>query len=190
MPHQKCLRAEPRQRAIGLFDQPTPIQVMTSPKLHLRTSNRSLRAEKMATWVNFLIEGEADKAAAMRISEKFPIFLTRDLDKARSMLRAHSRGTDRSGLVGSSGASRLRSVGLEPSSNFHAEYPWEHWYLAESSDVRSSVRHEVFATEFEIQGLELDWVGLCWGGDFVWDESDGWQLRTLRHGAAEQMEQD
>ena len=74
------------------------------------------------------------------------------------------------------------SRGLEPNSSFHADYPWEHWYLAEESDVRSSFRCEVYATEFEIQGLELDWIGLCWGGDFVWDES-GWQLRTLRHGS-------
>ena len=48
--------------------------------------------------------------------------------------------------------------------------------------MRSSYRCEVFATEFEIQGLELDWIGLCWGGDFVWEESGGWQLRALRHG--------
>jgi len=85
-------------------------------------------------------------------------------------------------MVGSSGAARLRAEGLEPSSSFHAEYPWEHWYLAEETDVRSSYRCEVFATEFEIQGLELDWIGLCWGGDFVWDDLIGWQLRALRHG--------
>jgi DUF2075 family protein len=54
--------------------------------------------------------------------------------------------------------------------------------LAEESDVRSSYRCEVFATEFEIQGLELDWIGLCWGGDFIWNELHGWQLRTLRPG--------
>lgn len=75
---------------------------------------------------------------------------------------------------------RLRAEGLEPSSSFHASYQWEHWYLSDESDVRSSYRCEVFATEFEIQGLELDWIGICWGGDFVWDERAGWQLRTLR----------
>ncbi len=53
--------------------------------------------------------------------------------------------------------------------------------MADESDVRSSFRCEVFATEFEIQGLELDWIGLCWGGDFIWDESEGWQLRAFRH---------
>jgi DUF2075 family protein len=52
--------------------------------------------------------------------------------------------------------------------------------LGERTDMRSSYRCEVFATEFEIQGLELDWIGLCWGGDFIWNESNGWLLRTLR----------
>jgi hypothetical protein len=99
----------------------------------------------------------------------------------REHLHAQRRGETRYGLVGSSGAARLRSEGLEPSSSFHAEYPWEHWYLAPSTDVRSSYRCEVFATEFEIQGLELDWIGLCWGGDMIWSGGE-WRLRTLRHG--------
>lgn len=76
----------------------------------------------------------------------------------------------------------LRAEGLEPSSTFHADYPWEHWYLAVEEDLRSSYQCEVFATEFEIQGLELDWIGLCWGGDCVWDGSREWQLRRLLSG--------
>ena len=105
-----------------------------------------------------------------RITERFPIFLSRSIDETRTRLQAQGIGVERCGLVGSSGAARLRAEGLEPNSSFHADYPWEHWYLAEQSDVRSSFRCEVFATEFEIQGLELDWIGLCWGGDFIWDQ--------------------
>jgi hypothetical protein len=157
-------------------------QINTSPALHLRTSNRSLRADQLATWVNYVLEGEADRAASLRITAKFPIFLSRNLSKTKSKLRGQGIGVNRCGLVGSSGAARLRAEGLEPSSSFHAEYPWEHWYLAEETDVRSSFRCEVFATEFEIQGLELDWIGLCWGGDFIWNDSDGWRMRSLRHG--------
>jgi hypothetical protein len=166
-----------------LFDDPSAKRrVQTSSALHLRTSHRSLRADQLATWVNFVLEGDAKGAASMGITERFPIFLSRKLDETRLKLREQGIGANRYGLVASSGAARLRAEGLEPSSTFHADYPWEHWYLAEKTDVRSSYRCEVFATEFEIQGLELDWVGLCWGGDFVWDESQGWQLRTLRHG--------
>jgi DUF2075 family protein len=71
---------------------------------------------------------------------------------------------------------------LEPNSTFHADYPWEHWYLAAEKDLRSSYRCEVFATEFEIQGLEIDWIGVCWGDDFIWNTSRGWQLRKLLPG--------
>jgi hypothetical protein len=157
-------------------------EVQTSSALHLRTSNRSLRADQLATWVNLLLDGKSDEAASLRISERFPMFLARSLDETRLKLQQQGIGIERCGLVGSSGAARLRAEGLEPNSSFHADYPWEHWYLAEESDVRSSHRCEVFATEFEIQGLELDWIGLCWGGDFVWDPLRGWQLRALRHG--------
>jgi Uncharacterized conserved protein (DUF2075) len=166
-----------------LFDDPArQKKVQTSSALHLRTSHRSLRADQLATWVNRVLEGDAAGAASLRVTQRFPIFLSRDLNETRLKLREQGIGANRYGLVGSSGAARLRVEGLEPSSTFHAGYPWEHWYLAEETDVRSSCRCEVFATEFEIQGLELDWIGLCWGGDFVWEDSQGWQLRALRHG--------
>jgi hypothetical protein len=157
-------------------------RIQTSSALHLRTSQRSLRAETLATWVNLVLDGAPDEAAALRTTAAFPIFLSRSLQMVRQELRRNTIGVSRCGLVGSSGASRLRAEGLEPNSSFHADYPWEHWYLAEETDVRSSYRCEVFATEFEIQGLELDWIGLCWGGDFIWDDCAGWQPRSLRHG--------
>jgi len=167
-----------------LFDEGTPPRkVHTNSSLHLRTSNRSLRAEQLATWVNFVIEGNAEAAAALNVTKRFPIFLSRDLDETRRTLREQRKGVSRYGLVGSSGAARLRAEGLEPSSTFHAEYPWEHWYLAGKSDLRSSYQCEVFATEFEIQGLELDWIGLCWGGDMVWNPNKGWELRKLHPSA-------
>jgi hypothetical protein len=166
-----------------LFDDSTRrMDIQTNSALHLRTSNRSLRAEKLATWVNYVVDGDAHEAASLHIAERFPIFLSRDLNLVRMKLREQGIGANRYGLVGSSAAARLRAEGLEPSSTFHADYPWEHWYLAEENDLRSSYRCEVFATEFEIQGLELDWIGLCWGGDFIWNELQGWQLRTLRSG--------
>ena len=163
-------------------DNPNAKQVVTDSTLHLRTSNRSLRAERLATWVNHVLDGHAEKAASLSIATKFPILLSRDLQQTRLKLCQQKIGNTRYGLIGSSGALRLRAEGLEPSSSFHADYPWEHWYLGDETDVRSSYTCEVFATEFEIQGLELDWVGLCWGGDFVWSEREGWQLRILRQG--------
>jgi hypothetical protein len=158
------------------------IEVRTNPELHLRTSNRSLRAEKLAVWVNHVLDGNATEAAALNIADRFPMFLSRDLNETRTKLREQRIGPIRYGLVGSSSAARLRAEGLEPNSTFHADYPWEQWYLASDTDLRSSFQCEVFATEFEIQGLELDWIGLCWGGDFVWNEPHGWKLRKLLPG--------
>ena len=155
--------------------------VNTNDVLHLRTSNRSLRAEKLAQWVNLVLEGDAESAKRINVTERFPIFLTRDLKIAKTKLHQEGIGTNRYGLVGSSGAARLRAEGLEPNSSFHADYKWEYWYLGERTDVRSSYKCEVFATEFEIQGLELDWIGLCWGGDMVWSGQQ-WLARSLRPG--------
>jgi hypothetical protein len=177
----EVLEGGPSTAGHQLFDDLTnKRQVTTNPTLHLRTSNRSLRAERLATWVNEVIEGNANKAVSLDVTTKFPIFLSRDLRQTRLKLRQQRIGNTRYGLVGSSGAMRLRADGLEPSSSFHADYQWEHWYLSDETDVRSSYKCEVFATEFEIQGLELDWIGICWGGDFVWNDSTGWQLRNLR----------
>jgi hypothetical protein len=150
-------------------------------QLHLRTSNRSLRAENLAKWVNSVISGDVATASALQITESFPILLTRDLRRMKEVLNKETRGESRSGLVASSGAARLRAEGMEPDSAFHAQYKWEHWYLAGKEDVRTSFQLEVFATEFEIQGLELDWIGLCWGGDFIWRET-GWLKRKFRPG--------
>jgi len=179
----EVLNGGPSTAGHKLFDDPSQRkEVQTNSALHLRTSNRSLRADQLAKWVNLVLDGDAEKATSLGIPTRFPIFLSRDLAETRTKLREQGIGASRYGLVGSSGAARLRSEGLEPSSSFHAEYPWQHWYLADATDVRSSFRCEVFATEFEIQGLELDWIGLCWGGDFVWNESLGWQTRRLLSG--------
>jgi len=178
----EVLEGGPSTAGHRLFGDTEQREVNTSLTLHLRTSNRSLRAEKLATWVNCVLDGDCEGAALLRITEKFPILLSRDLNQTRSTLREQGIGVNRFGLAGSSGAARLRAEGLEPSSTFHADYAWEHWYLGERTDVRSSFQCEVFATEFEIQGLELDWVGVCWGGDCIWSDANGWLLRALRPG--------
>jgi hypothetical protein len=160
-----------------------PLSLHKEQQLHLDVSVRSLKADSYATWVNHVLNGDAESAAALKAQDHFPIILTRSLADLRLLLSQNTMGSSRCGLVASSRAARLRAEGLEPDSAFHGAYPWHHWYLASQSDVRSSFQMEVFATEFEIQGLELDWIGLCWGGDLIWSSlRQAWLIRRLSPG--------
>jgi hypothetical protein len=126
-----------------------------------------------------LLAGDIGKC--QEVSSKVPVYVTREFTAAKGWLISRSRGLYRGGLVASSGGTRLRAYGIETSTSFHRSYPYDHWFLDEPQDVRSSYQLEVAATEFEIQGLELDFVGMCWGGDLVWDKKrTKWTPRVFR----------
>jgi len=159
------------------------LSIQPEPALHLDVCLRSFRAQRVSEWVDAVLICDAPKAAAIAADiTEFPIVLTRSLDTARAWLREHTRGLRRCGLVASSGAVRLRPHGLELSSGFRQGNRdiYVHWFLAHPPDVRSSNQLEVAASEFECQGLELDWVGVCWGGDFTFDNpAGGWSFRSF-----------
>jgi len=95
-------------------------------------------------------------------------------------LRAEARGERRAGLVGSSGAKRLRAEGLGVEVPHMDAGAVARWFLDRwPEDVRASDALETMATEFACQGLELDAVGLCWGGDLV-RLGAAWQVRDFR----------
>ena len=148
---------------------PTIERVCADDSLHLKVAVRSIRAQKTSDWVNAVVVG--DQAGAWAIAESLAERpqLTRNLALARDWLSQKRRGFTRAGLVGSASAMRLRADGMEPSFDFHRRFDWENWFLDDDDDVRCSSRLEVFATQFEVQGLELDWVGVCWGEDLTWD---------------------
>ena len=158
------------------------LSIQPEPALHLDVCLRSFRAQRVSEWVEAVLSGDATKAAGIMADiREFPIVLTRSLATARAWLQEHTRGLRRSGLVASSGAIRLRPYGLELSSGFRQGNRdiYVHWFLAHPPDVRSSNQLEVAASEFECQGLELDWVGMCWGGDFTFDNPEGWSFRSF-----------
>jgi hypothetical protein len=136
------------------------LDVKVHEHLHLSVSVRSFRAEKLSDFVGAVVAREADAACSLyeQIKATYPIKLTRDLGAARSWLRKQARGSERVGLVASSGASRLKPL--------HEKIDATYWLLNGKEDVRSSHYLEDPATEFDIQGLELDWVGVCWDADF------------------------
>ncbi len=147
-------------------------EVLTSD-LHLATSIRSFRAENLSNFISHVIDGDVEAARRVKMDLlNYPLFITRDLAAARRWLRLRRRGTEKAGLLASSNAVRLKPHGvfvkakIEPSK----------WFLASPEDVRSSDALEDAATEFDVQGLELDWACLCWDANFRY--VNGW--KTLR----------
>ncbi len=145
--------------------------------LHLGVSIRSFRAEALSKFVGFVVDNKPDQARItyQAIADKYPIFLTRSLAEARSWLRTKARGSERYGLIASSGANRLRPDGIWTKSKIDAPV----WFLNDKTDVRSSYYLEETASEFDIQGLELDWVCVGWDADFRRGDSD-WQHFSFR----------
>jgi Uncharacterized conserved protein (DUF2075) len=145
--------------------------------LHLAVSVRSFRAEKLSEFVGAVVAGEVDEAKQLSqaIKASYPIALTRSLGQARQWLRDQARGSERIGLVASSGASRLKPEGI----NVHEKISATTWFLNDKDDVRSSYYLEDPATEFDIQGLELDWVGICWDADFRFVDGS-WRYHSFR----------
>lgn len=139
--------------------------------LHLSVSMRSFRAEKVSFFVKSLLDLNVDevKETLSSISENYPIMLTRDLAKAKKWLKQKSRGTERYGIVVSSQAQRLKPLAIDVKSPMNPV----NWFLEGKDDVRSSYYLEDVATEFHVQGLELDWACVTWDGDLRYSES-GW----------------
>jgi len=161
---------------------PGALAVQTEEALHLRINLRSFRAQRVTEWVESVLRLKPQRAAELAGKLKaFPLVMTRSLATAREWLRSKTRGRRRCGLVACSGALRLRAEGIELSSGFRQgnRDMYVHWFLAEPPDVRSSNQLEAAASEFECQGLELDWVGVCWGGDLTHDTRTGWQYRCF-----------
>ena len=132
--------------------------------MHLAISMRSFRAERVSEFVGHLISNRPvdAKNAYLDIKNNYPIVMTRSLDVARKWLKEKAQGTELYGLIASSGAIRLKPEGL----NIKAKISPAEWFLNGFEDVRSCQYLEDVATEFDIQGLELDWAGVCWDADF------------------------
>jgi hypothetical protein len=155
-------------------DQEKLSWVTTDARLHLSASVRSYRCLATTRWVNALLDGRVEEA--LRIASDaadFPIFMTRSLDDARCWLLEKARGHRRCGLVASSGARRLRADGLGVMLSANELADVANWYLLPKGDIRSSYALEVAANEYTCQGLEIDYVGICWDGDMLWDQPGG-----------------
>ena len=165
--------------------------IMTSSKckpvkeLYLSTSIRSFRSEKQSEFIDNLLANNPEKAKQIykAMKKDYPIYLTRDLNKAREYVRVKVRGSQRSGIIACSSAQRLKPEGIYVSTNIDVE----NWFLAPKDDLRSSNALEIVASEFKVQGLEIDYSIVCWDADLrrknnEWDyysfKGTSWQRRN------------
>ena len=146
--------------------------VKRSNNLHLAVSMRSFRAEQLSHFVHHLLEGNLSQTQSLwaMLKDKYPIVITRNLNAAKDWLRKQKRGTERYGMVVSSQAQRLRPLAID----VRCKPDTVHWFLDDITDIRSSLFLEDAASEFDVQGLELDWTCLVWDGDLR-RKNNAWQ---------------
>jgi len=146
-------------------------------RLHLATSMRSFRSEKVSAFVKAVLDCEVEPARNLlrEVSKQYPIAITRDLQSAKQWVPGQARGSERYGLVASSQAQRLKPHAID----IRVEIDPVHWFLDDRRDTRSSFYLEDAATEFQIQGLELDWICLTWDADLRMD-GQAWRHHAFR----------
>jgi hypothetical protein len=151
---------ELKEKCVTKFDE----------NLHLSVSMRSFRAENVSLFVKQVLDIDKENAQKTYslIPKNYPILLTRDLNKAKTWIKEKARGSERYGIVVSSKAERLKPHGIFVKSPMNPV----HWFLEDKDDVRSSYYLEDVATEFAIQGLELDWACVTWDGDLRYSEGE------------------
>ena len=139
-------------------------------ELHLATSVRSFRTPDLAAFVKAVLDANTSEAQRLyqRIRDKYPIVITRDLRKAKSWVRDKCQGTTRYGLLASSGGLRLKPEGIFVKNEIHVA----NWFLNGKDDVRSSYMLEDVVSEFDIQGLELDYSIVAWDADYRYINSE------------------
>lgn len=140
------------------------LNIFERDKLHLATSVRSFRTPDLAAFVKAVLDVDINEAKMLyqRIKDKYPIVVSRDLNNAKTWVRNHCRGTTRYGLLASSGGLRLKPQGIFVKN----EISVANWFLNSKDDVRSSYMLEDVVTEFDIQGLELDYSLVAWDADY------------------------
>lgn len=152
-------------------------KVVFNPDLHLGVSMRSIRAEKLSLFVKQLLDlnKNESKQTLKSFQNQYPIAITRSIDTAKKWIKEKARGSERYGIVVSSQAYRLKPLAIDVKSPINPV----HWFLNGKDDIRSSYFLEDVATEFQVQGLELDWACVTWDGDLRYSNS-GWKSFSFK----------
>lgn len=146
-------------------------KVVFNDSLHLAVSMRSYRAEYLSKLIKEILDIDANaKNTLSELQDKYPIVLTRDIKTAKDWLKEKARGSERYGIVVSSQAYRLKPLAIDVKTQINHV----NWFLDGKDDIRSSYFLEDVATEFQVQGLELDWACITWDGDLRFSK-DSWK---------------
>ena len=148
-------------------------------ELHLKTSIRSFRADKQCQFVDNLLDNNPERTREVyeQISKKYPVFVTRSFETAKQWVKSQVRGSQRCGVLACSSAQRLKPEGIYVPKDIDVK----NWFLAPSDDLRSSNMMEIVASEFKVQGLEIDWALVCWDADLRRNnEGDNWDYYSFR----------
>jgi len=161
----------------NIYSSLTDKQLTVKNELHLSVSVRSYRSEKLASFVKAFLDIKPDEAHSIyqQLKNDYPIAVTRDIDTAKHWLNSKARGGEGLGLTASSGAYRLKPYGIHIKSAIEPKT----WFLNSRSDVRSAGFLEDVATEFDIQGLELDWTCIAWDANLR-KIDNGWEFKNFR----------
>lgn len=147
--------------------------------LHLSVSMRSFRSPDLADFIKCSLDLDLLKAQDLykKIKDKYPIKLTRDLNAAKNWIKEISKGSEKYGLLATSGALRLKAEGIFVKNNVNVA----NWFLNDKDDVRSCYYLEDVITEFDVQGLELDYSIVAWDADLRMKDGK-WEYKKF-HGS-------
>lgn len=147
-------------------------------ELHLKTSVRSFRADKQSLFIDAILDNNPKEAASIyaQIADRYPVYITRDYPAAKRWVKSQVRGSQRCGILASSSAQRLKPEGIYVPTDIDVK----NWFLAPSDDLRSSNMLEVVASEFKVQGLEIDWAVVCWDADLRRKDDNHWDHYGFR----------
>lgn len=151
------------------------LDVVEEPNLHLSVSMRTLRTDALVNCVDSLLSLNYEQAREYysKLGKKYPLLMTRDLDTAKSWIQSVARDGERYGRLVSSDTESLldspdRNIRNYPNSEYIS------WILNGKDDPKSSFNLDLHISEFNIQGLEIDYALVEWGPDFRF-ESGSWK---------------
>lgn len=165
------------RRGRNWSDMISELNIYEKNELHLSTSVRSFRTPDLAAFIKAVLDANTDESKKLYniIRNKYPIVITRDLKTAKKWVKNQCQGTTRYGLLASSGALRLKPEGVFVKNDIDVA----NWFLNGKDDVRSSYALEDVVTEFDIQGLELDYSIIAWDADYRYSNGE-WTYHSFK----------